>query len=170
MSLVKERPMVEGVEVAPRNGRELVIARLIAAPADKLYRCWTDAKLIPEWFCPKPWVAEVLAMDVRVGGGQSLMMKGPDGASHPSGGVYLELVPGRKIVFTSAFTEGWQPNPGEFNFVGEITFEPQADGRTLYTARAKHWDEATAQQHREMGFEGGWGAAAEQMAELAKTL
>lgn len=170
MSLVEERPMIEVVEVAPRDERELAIARRIAAPADKLFRCWTDAELIPEWFCPKPWVAEVLEMDVRPGGAQSLMMRGPDGASHPSGGVYLEIVPGRKLVFTSALSKGWRPVADEMAFVGEVSFEPQADGRTLYVARAMHWTAEAAQAHREMGFEGGWGMAAEQMAETARRL
>lgn len=170
MQQVKDRAAVEVVAIEPRDARELAIARLIDAPADKLFRCWTDPALIPEWFCPKPWVAEVLSMDVRPGGTQSLVMRGPDGASHPSGGVYLEIVPGRKLVFTSAMGEGWRPVEGDLQFVGEVSFEPQADGRTLYVARAMHWSEATARAHQEMGFEGGWGIAAEQMAELARRL
>lgn len=170
MTTVTEKPRVTKVEVEPRDARELAIGRLIDVPAEKLYRCWTDAALIPKWFCPKPWVAHVLEMDVRPGGVQRLEMRGPDGEGHPSGGVYLELVPGRKLVFTSAFSGGWRPNPNELMFVGEVTFEPQADGRTLYVARAGHWDAETARRHAEMGFHEGWGLCAEQMAELGASL
>jgi uncharacterized protein YndB with AHSA1/START domain len=167
---VKERPMLTPVDVAPRNERELVIARLIEASAEALYRCWTDRELLPKWFAPRPLTTTVTEQDLRVGGVQAITMTDPAGTEYPAGGVYLALEPGRRVVFTSAFKEGWQPNPGEFQFVGEITFEPQPDGRTLYTARAGHWDAETTQKHREMGFHEGWGLCAEQLAELAATL
>jgi uncharacterized protein YndB with AHSA1/START domain len=170
MTLVKERPMTTAVEVEPRNDRELVIARLIAASPEALYRCWTDPELLPKWFAPKPLVTTVERQELKVGGVQAITMRSPDGQEFPAGGVYLALEPGRRVVFTSAFAEGWQPNPGEFQFVGEITFEPQADGRTLYTARAGHWDAETTEKHRAMGFHDGWGLCAEQLAELAASL
>ena len=170
MIALKERPMIEVVEAAPRNDRELVIARLISASPEALYRCWTEPALLEQWFAPKPLTTTVIEQDLRVGGVQAVTMKSPDGQEFPAGGVYLALDPGRRVIFTSAFKEGWQPNPSEFQFVGEITFEPQADGRTLYIARAGHWDAATTQKHREMGFHAGWGLCAEQLAELAATL
>ncbi|MDB5442733.1 MAG: hypothetical protein JWP73_1109 [Phenylobacterium sp.] len=170
MTLLKERPMLSVVEVAPRNERELVIARLIAAPPEALYRCWTEPRLLERWFAPKPLTTKVLEQDLRVGGVQAITMTSPDGQEFPAGGVYLALEPGRRVVFTSAFKEGWQPDPSDFAFVGEITFEPQADGRTLYTARAGHWDAATTERHRAMGFHDGWGQCAEQLAELAAGL
>jgi uncharacterized protein YndB with AHSA1/START domain len=36
-------------------------------------------------------------------------------------------------------------------------------------AVARHWDEKAMQTHRAMGFEQGWGAVADQLAELAET-
>src|SRR5438067_13061411 len=118
----KEPAMAVPVEIQPENERELVIARRIAAPADKLYRCWTDPELIPQWFCPKPWRAEVLKMDVRPGGGSEMTFHGPDGEAFPNNGVYLEVVPGRKLVFTDAYSEGWKPTEKPM-FTGVITFE-----------------------------------------------
>jgi uncharacterized protein YndB with AHSA1/START domain len=47
------------------------------------------------------------------------------------------------------------------------TFEPEAGG-TRYTSIARHWDEKTAEAHRTMGFEQGWGAVADQLAGLAE--
>jgi len=168
---LKERPMTTVVEIAPRHDRELVIARLIEASPQALYRCWTEPELLEQWFAPKPLTTKVVRQDLRVGGGQSITMKSPDGQEFPAGdGVYLALEPGRRVVFTSAFAEGWVPQPGDFQFVGDISFEPQADGRTLYVARAGHWDAATTQKHRAMGFHEGWGQCAEQLAEVAKGL
>lgn len=170
MPEVKDRPLATPVEVTPRHERELAIARLIEASPEALYRCWTDPQLLPKWFAPRPLTTEVREMDVRPGGRQTVVMKEPGGAEHPAGGVYLELIPGRKLVFTDAFQSAWVPGEAAPFMVAEITFEPQADGRTLYVARAGHWDLATKRKHVEMGFHEGWGLCAEQLAEVARGL
>ncbi|HKR88440.1 MAG TPA: SRPBCC family protein [Phenylobacterium sp.] len=161
--------MAVPVDIKPENDRELVIGRRIAAPAAALFRCWTDPALIPQWFCPKPWVAEVVKMDVRPGGSSQMIFKGPDGQSFPNDGVYLEVVPNQKLVFTDAYTEGWRTSEKPM-FTGVITFEEAGNGETLYVARARHWTDAATKQHQEMGFHEGWGVCAEQMEALAKTL
>ena len=157
------------VETSPANERELVIARRLKASPAALYRCWTDPKLIPEFFCPKPWRAEVVSQDLRAGGACKMTFHGPNGEAFPNNGVYLELIPNRKIVFTDAFDEGWVPQ-GKPMFVGVVTFEDVGDGETLYVARARHWTDESTKQHAEMGFHEGWGIVAEQLEALAQRL
>ena len=161
--------MATPVDITPENDRELVLARRIAASPEACFRCWTDAELIPQFFCPKPWRAEVVSLDLRPGGASKMIFHGPNGESFPNDGVYLELVPGKKLVFTDAFSEGWRTTENPM-FVGVITFEDAGNGETLYTARARHWTDQSVKQHREMGFHEGWGIVAEQMEALAKTL
>ncbi|UZK64742.1 SRPBCC family protein [Sphingomonas sp. M1-B02] len=144
---------------------ELVVERLMDAPAGALWRAYTDH--LNEWFCPKPWRAEVVEMDLRAGGRSSITMYGPDGEVMPNDGVYLEVVPERRLVFTDAFTVGWEP-AGPF-FVGSFEFEPQGD-KTLFRGRARHWTEEARNQHAEMGFEQGWGVMAEQWEEVARRI
>jgi uncharacterized protein YndB with AHSA1/START domain len=161
--------MATPVDVRPEQPRELVIARRIAAPAAACWRCWTDPELIPQWFCPRPWRAEVVSMDVRPGGASKMIFNGPDGESFPNDGVYLEVDPGRKLVFTDALGEGWKTTDNPM-FVGVVTFEDLGNGETMYVARARHWTDEACERHRQMGFEEGWGICAEQMEALAKTL
>lgn len=161
--------MATPVEIQPENDRELVIARRLAAPAQALYRCWTERELLEQWFAPAPLTTQVLAQDLRPGGVQRILMKDPGGAEYPADGVYLELVPGKKVVFTDAFGEGWKP-AGKPMFTGEISFEDLGDGETLYVARARHWNPEDAKAHAEMGFHEGWGICAAQLETLAKTL
>ena len=161
--------MATPVAVTPENDRELVIARRVAASPEACFRCWTDAELIPQFFCPKPWRAEVVSMDVRPGGASKTIFHGPNGESFPNDGVYLEVAPGKKLVFTDAFSEGWRTTENPM-FVGVITFEDAGNGETLYTARARHWTKESAEQHKGMGFEEGWGICADQMEALARTL
>ncbi|ADV13427.1 SRPBCC domain-containing protein [Mesorhizobium ciceri] len=93
--------MTTKLDIAPTNDRELVLARIIDAPRENVYRCWTDPKLITRWFSPKPWTTPRAEMDVRAGGSSLVVMASPDGNEFPNPGVFLEVVAGRKIVLTA---------------------------------------------------------------------
>ena len=148
---------------------ELTLNRLLDAPADKLYRLWTDPSRMHEWFCPKPWTVSRAALDVRPGGACNITMRGPNGEVMENPGQYLEVVANRKLVFTDAFTGDWQPRDGAPFFVGIVEFEPEGD-KTRYTCTVRHWTEEARARHEQMGFHQGWGIAAEQLEALAKTI
>ncbi|MBB6578297.1 uncharacterized protein YndB with AHSA1/START domain [Comamonas odontotermitis] len=151
--------------------QDLVLTRLIDAPAATLYRCWTDPELMKQWFVPKPWTIARVDLDLRPGGGSLVVMRDPEGKEYPNAGVYLEVVPERKLVFTDAYTAGWVPTEKPF-MTAIVTFEPEGEGgrQTRYTAIARHWTEETRKQHEAMGFHTGWGICADQLAALAATL
>jgi uncharacterized protein YndB with AHSA1/START domain len=153
---------------SPSTDRELVLTRLIDAPRETLYRCWTEPALMKQWFAPKPYETPVVEVDVRSGGANLIVMRGPDGQDMPNRGIYLEVVPNERLVFTDAFTEAWQPSAKPFMTV-MLTFEPQGD-KTLYTARVRHWTVEDREAHEKMGFHQGWGICTDQLAALAATL
>lgn len=148
--------------------RELVLDRLIDAAPAAVYRCWTDPALLAQWFAPKPWSIARAETDVRPGGASLVVMRDPDGNEYPNAGVYLEVVPERKLVFTDALIAGWQPS-GKAFMVVELTFADEG-GRTRYIARARHWTAEDRQAHEDMCFHEGWGLCADQLEALAKTL
>ncbi|WP_428683888.1 SRPBCC family protein [Reyranella sp.] len=152
----------------PANDRELVLTRLIDAPREKLYRCWTEPALLKQWFAPRPYETPVVDVNVRPGGSNLIVMRGPDGTDMPNRGVYLDVVPNERLVFTDAFTEAWQPSAKPFMTV-VLTFEKQGD-KTLYTARVRHWTVEDRDAHEKMGFHVGWGICTDQLAALAATL
>jgi uncharacterized protein YndB with AHSA1/START domain len=147
---------------------ELKLTRLIDATPDKVFRCWTDPDLIPRWFCPPPWGVSRAEVDLRPGGANLIVMSGPEGQEMPNRGTYLEVIPDRKLVFTDAYTGDWEPSAKPF-MTAILTFEEEA-GQTRYTARVRHWSEEDMKQHEAMGFEQGWGIAADQLEAVAKTL
>lgn len=148
----------------PASDRELVLTRLIDAPREKLFRAWTEPELMKQWFTPRPWTTPVIEVDLRPGGSNLIVMRGPDGTEFPNRGVYLEIVKNERLVFTDAYTKAWEPSEKPF-FTGIITFEDEG-GKTRYTARAVHWTVADREAHEKMGFHEGWGLCADQLAEL----
>lgn len=148
--------------------RELTLTRLIDAPREKVYRAWTDADLLKQWFAPLPYTTPVAELDVRPGGANLIIMRGPDGKDLPNHGVYLEVVPNRRLVFTDAFVKAWEPSEKPFMTV-ILTFEDEG-GKTRYTARVHHWTVADREAHEKMGFHKGWGICADQLAALVASL
>jgi uncharacterized protein YndB with AHSA1/START domain len=160
--------MSEKVEIQPNSDRELVLCRIINAPPEKVFQAWTKPELLQQWFAPKPWTASNVQTDVRPGGSNSMTMKSPEGQEFPSSGVYLEVVPNQKLVFTDAYTKAWEPSQKPFMTV-TLTFEDQG-GKTKYTARVRHWSIEDCKQHEAMGFHQGWGQCADQLEEVVSKL
>jgi uncharacterized protein YndB with AHSA1/START domain len=149
--------------------RELVIERILNAPREKLFRCWTEPALIVQWFTPPPFKTIRSEMDVRAGGSSCVTMQSPEGQEFPNPGVFLEVVPNEKIVMTDAYTSAWEPSEKPF-MTAIITFEDLGGGRTKYTARARHWTVADREAHEKMGFHEGWGIATSQLEALAQKI
>lgn len=149
--------------------RVLTLDRVIDAPVEKVWRCWTESELLEQWFCPKPWYVTDAKIDLKPGGEFSSVMNGPDGEKFDNVGVFLEVEPRKRLVTTDAFQPGWVPSRRAF-MAAEMLFEGTGGGKTRYTARVMHWDVAARKEHEQMGFHEGWGKAADQLEALAKTL
>jgi len=145
------------------EGNELSVTRLIDSPADRVWTIITER--LTEWWCPKPWTTEIVAMDWRAGGRSAMVMHGPNGERHAQEGVFLEVVPGKRFVFTDAYAAGWVPQAPFMTGIFELADE---GGKTRYTATARHWTAEAKAQHEAMGFAQGWGVVADQLATLAK--
>jgi uncharacterized protein YndB with AHSA1/START domain len=164
----RRKHMTTTGEPAAATDRELVLTRIIDAPREKLFRAWTDPELLKQWFAPLPYTTPIAELDVRPGGANLIVMRGPDGNDIPNRGVYLEVVANERLVFTDAYTKAWEPSPKPFMTV-ILTFEDEA-GKTRYTARVRHWTVADRETHEKMGFHQGWGRCADQLAALVAKL
>lgn len=143
--------------------RELSVETHIAAPPAKVWAVMTER--LTEWWCPKPWTTEIVEMDQRAGGRAAMVMHGPNGEAHPSDGIYLAYEPGVRFAFTDAINADLAPQTAFM--IGIFSIKADGDG-TLYTACARHWTDEAMQQHKEMGFEQGWGAVAAQLKALCE--
>jgi uncharacterized protein YndB with AHSA1/START domain len=94
-------------------------------------------------------------------------MRSPDGTEFPNRGVYLEVVPNERVVFTNAYTSAWEPAEKPFMTV-ILTFEDLGEAQTTYTALVRHWTIADREAHEKMGFHQGWPICTEQLAALVE--
>jgi uncharacterized protein YndB with AHSA1/START domain len=155
----------------PNPALDLVLERTIAVPPKRVWAAWTQPELLMQWFTPAPWMTVAANLDVRPGGRFVTTMQSPEGEQYPNAGCYLQVEPNRLLVFTSVMTDDFRPvapsnGAGDMAFTGRIEIEPSPEGGTHYRAIAMHAQEETCQQHFEMGFADGWGAALDQLVAL----
>lgn len=126
----------------------LTIKRRIAAPPAKVFAAWTDPKKIEQWFITPKAKSLTAKADVRVGGRYQITAHKLDGELHEVSGVYREIVPNEKLVFTWA----WRTTPERESLV-TVLIKPDGDGSILTLTHEQFFDEAARDLHNE-----GWNA------------
>ncbi len=93
--------------------------RVIATRPEKLYRAFIEPDALASWLPPHGFLCTVHELEARVGGHHRMSFRNfTTGQSHSFGGTYLELVPGRRLVYTDSFdTPGL---PGEMTVTVEL--------------------------------------------------
>ncbi len=142
---------------------ELSVSRLIDASPDKVWDVLVNRT--NNWWCPKPWRAEMDFGERRPGAMTKATMYGPNGEVNENPGFILAWDEGRRFAFTDAIEGDLQP-AGPF-MIGIFAIAPEGTG-TRYTASARHWSSESMEHHKEMGFEQGWGTVADQLKALCE--
>jgi len=156
-----------------KNELDLVLERVVDVSPELVFKAWTTPKHLMPWFCPKPYRTVECEIDLKPGGKFFTQMVDPDGKTLPAApGCYLEIVPNRKLVWTTALGPGYRPHDpaaAPWFFTAVLTFEPHGNGGCKYTATALHATKENAGAHERMGFSQGWGKVLEQLVEYMKT-
>lgn len=122
-----------------------IVRRLKASPA-KVFAAWTDAKALSQWFGPSDEFGVLSAQaDACVGGRFRIVARSPDGEQHEVSGIYREVVPDEKLVFTWA----WRSTPERESLV-TVALRALPDGGTELTlTHERFFDEPARDRHRE---------------------
>jgi uncharacterized protein YndB with AHSA1/START domain len=123
----------------------LTLNRLYPVAPEKVYRAWTDPQAIKRWWGPGGRDPVSLAeLDVRVGGRFRIVFGGADGRAHEVQGIYKEVVPNRRLVFTWT----WPNSTPERESLVTITFRAAAGGTELDFRHGQLFDETVRDNHR----------------------
>jgi uncharacterized protein YndB with AHSA1/START domain len=143
---------------------DLVLDRTVKAPPALVWEAWTKPEHLKQWFCPRPWRTTECRIDLRPGGEFFTRMEGPNGEVNDNVGIFLEIIPEKRLVTTDCIKPGWIPSAKPF-MCAILDLEPSPEG-THYVATARHANPETMKHHEEMGFHKGWDKATDQMEEL----
>jgi uncharacterized protein YndB with AHSA1/START domain len=146
--------------------KELTLTRVFDAPRERVWKAWTDPKLLQQWWGPQGFTNPVCEVDLRVGGAIVIHMSG-FGMLAPMTGVFKEVAPPERLVFTNnAFFEV-PPIKPIIEGITTVTFE-DVGGKTRVTVHngvLKATPEATQALE---GMEPGWTQSLDKLAEFLR--
>jgi uncharacterized protein YndB with AHSA1/START domain len=160
--------------------KDFVISRVLDAPRDLVWQCFTDPKHMKQWWGPKGVKILKSEMDLRVGGTYHYGMVTPDGKVMWGKFVYREITPPKKLVLINSFSDeagGLTRHPLSPTWPMEMysvfTFEEADAGKTKFTVR---WSPHNATEEERKTFDAGhdsmtqgWGGTLDQLAGYLKT-
>jgi uncharacterized protein YndB with AHSA1/START domain len=126
---------------------ELIIRRTFDAPRELVFKMWTDGDHLKRWCCPTGFTIPFSEGDIRPGGAFRTCMRSPQGEDHWVGGVYKEISPPAKVVFTHA----WQDAAGnaEHETVVSVTLNENGGKTQLTLHQAFFLSDASRDGHLE---------------------
>ena len=129
--------------------REVTITRVFDAPCDAVWRAWTDAEQLKQWFMPHGFTVPECTVDLRPGGPLRMEIHGPDGAESTTNGEFLEVDPPERCVFIETAFEG------ALAVRNTVTFEDR-DGMTELTLQTEVTKSSIELRGALAGMEEGW--------------
>lgn len=130
----------------------IVVTRVIAAPAELVWKAWTEPEQIMRWWGPKDYISPSCEIDFREGGKYVFCMRAPQdqgGFDHYSTGTYKRIVPLELIELTSSLSDrdGNKIDPGQLGMPPDfpeevhivVTFRELVEGVTELTITEHNW-------------------------------
>jgi len=147
------------------SDREIVGSRIMDAPPELVFKAYTDPELIPRWWGPRRYATTVDKMDVRPGGVWRFVHRAADGGEYAFNGVYREIVPPKRLVYTF----NYEGAPGH-EAVETVTFEEAEGGKTRMTDHLLFETREERDGMLNSGMEEGAAETIDRLAELLREL
>lgn len=146
---------------------EVTLTRIFDAPRELVFEAWTNPVHLKRWWGPHHFTNPVCEVDLKIGGAWKIVMRGPDGSEHTAQGVYREIVPPERLVFTNIVTD----KDGKRLLEG-LTTVGFADlaGKTELTLHTRMSGLVPYADRMLDGMEPGWSQSLERLAEEVATL
>jgi len=142
------------MEIATDDKTSLQIRRTYKAPVAAVYAAWTDPEQMKQWVGPgDAWGKSEVTTDVRVGGRYRMVMHAPDGEVHRVGGVFQEVIPNKKLVYTWA----WESTPERESLV-TVEFKPSGHETELVLTHRRFFDTQARDRHQQ-----GWNGSLDRL-------
>ncbi len=125
------------------------IRRTIRAPRQRVFDAWTKPEELKAWHAPGPLTVSLAEIDLRKGGAYRIHMREPDGKEHRVSGVYREIDPPKKVVYSW----GWDGDHPVKDSVVTVEFHDRGTATEIVITHAGIVDD-----HERGAHEHGWTA------------
>jgi uncharacterized protein YndB with AHSA1/START domain len=139
------------VTVSLRTEREIVFTCRFQRSARLLFEAWTKPEHLRQWWGCEGSTITHCAVDLHVGGFWSLVMRMPDGSDHPFHGVYREILPPHRLVYTECYE---MPQYGSPEWLTTVTFD-ELQAETIVTHTVQHKSREFRDGHLQAGMQQG---------------
>jgi uncharacterized protein YndB with AHSA1/START domain len=126
----------------------LTLKRRVNATPAKVFAAWIDPEKVKRWMGPGEVKVLRVESDPRTGGRYRWLMQSPNGEEHDISGVYREVVPNEKLVFTWA-----SKSTPERESLVTVSIKPDGNGSMLTLTHEQFFDEEARDRH-EQGWTG----------------
>jgi PhnB protein len=112
--------------------KKLHVTRNFDAPLEQVWRAWTEARILDQWWAPQPYRAETKSMDFREGGYWLYCMIGPEGDRTWCRVNWDVIRTGEHISYRNMFCdEAGNPNPDFPPMYWQQDFKAEQDKTTV---------------------------------------
>ena len=151
-----------------KENKTVHIVREFNAGIDLVWKAWTTAELLDQWWGPRPWAARTKVMNFEVGGRRFYAMVSPEGQERWSLQKFTSISPKTNFKMYSAFADK-DENPELPGSDWDLNFSEQ-NGTTKVSITIYNDSRERMEKMIEMGFQGGFTMGLQQLDELLSTL
>jgi uncharacterized protein YndB with AHSA1/START domain len=146
------------------SDRAIAFTREFDAPRRLVFEAWTRAEHFRRWYGCRGSSMLSCEIDLRPGGAYRFVILAPDGNEYPMSGVYQEIVPPERLVYTECFND----DAGS-EAVVTLTLK-ERDGRTTLAITAIYPTQRSRDAILKLGVERGTTETLDRLAEHLEAL
>jgi uncharacterized protein YndB with AHSA1/START domain len=143
-------------QAAVASPTSLVISRTYPASVERVFKAWTDANQLGQWFAPSDDCTTEATVDLRINHEYRIAITHKGGDVHTVLGTYRVIDPPRKLVYTWR----WEGSPMGDTLV-TVDFTPEGDATKVIVTHEKFADTDTRDRHNE-----GWNCGLDRLKRL----
>jgi uncharacterized protein YndB with AHSA1/START domain len=138
------------------------LEKTIRTTPARAFAAWTEAEQLRKWSAPEGMTLGEGELDLRVGGRFSIVMKEPNGTRHTAFGVYREITPPTRLVYTHAWLDNDGHGPGSSpETIVTVEFKAEGDRTRVVLTQTGFGNEASREGHR-----AGWSSVLDRLQKM----
>jgi uncharacterized protein YndB with AHSA1/START domain len=142
--------------------RDLVVTRVFDAPAEQVWKAWSDPEYVMQWWGPEGFTSPLARMDFRESGTSLVCMRSPEYGDQYNIWTYRKIVPTERIEYISNLSDkdGNKAEPVKMGMPPDfpkdqlhtVTFK-KVDGKTEMTVTEHDWTVGQMMEMSKAGLE-----------------